>query len=1759
MKKQLLTLLIALMASSGLMSAANGIGKFSVSATQQVTFSPGNLQYNAALGTHQCADGKTLQGTWRFAEHQWDYVGEDNKNISSTYEGWIDLFGFGTSGWDSGATEYQPWSTSQTNSDYYPGGSYENDLTGNYANADWGVYNQIGNDAPGTWRTLTCDEWVYLFHDRSNAENLFGLGKVNGVPGAIILPDGWQAPSGVTFIASAENGLSWQGSGYYQSGSNHYNDNAFVSGPSGTWDAMATSGAVFLPASGTRFITAYSNNTTSFGLYWSSSTTSYGTRAYYLDFNTSQVYLRHNYDERSWGFAVRLVSDLTTSSDPEPCILASGTCGAKGDGTHLTWELTCEGVLTVSGTGAMADYDYSEETRAPWYDSYRTKIVTVVIEEGITSIGDYAFNDCENLTAITIPNTVTSIGESAFHHCLSLGDINVPRSVSLIKRGAFRHCPEINISVDEDNQYYTIENGVLFNKEKTLLHTYPMSKHEATYSIPNTVTAIEDLAFYYADITSVDIPEGVLSIGVMSFYVCYKLTSITIPNSVTTIGGEAFYSAQQAKFLHLGQGLTGIGQRAFCDMRVIEYIISEAPTPPVLLDNDAFVSVDKSIPLYVPCEAKEAYKEADGWKEFTNVQAIPSQEPCGPCLLASGTCGAKGDNLTWELSCEGVLTVSGTGAMADWNGIATPWEDYKQQITTVILPDGITKIGLAAFKNCTNLTAINIPEGVKGIESNTFNGCTSLENIVLPQSVSFIRSYAFYNCASLTNINIPDNVTVIGNHAFRKCTGLTAIAIPDKVTSINKCAFYDCSALTTLTLGSGLTEIQEEAFRNCTSLTDVTIPATVTAIGDFAFYRCSSIASLVIENSAAEIGKGAFYECAAMTTAVLGDRITGIGVEAFYGCTVLFSVDIPATVTALGDYAFRNCSAMTSATFRTVTPPAIGKAAFFETPCTFYVPCGSKDAYKEALNVNTERVEEKIIPFVYSVTSSDETQGTVTLTQEPVSCDDLTLAFQADAAEGWQFKQWSDGNTDNPRTLTLTQDITLTAEFESAACETVASGTCGDNLTWELDCHGVLTISGTGAMDKWKTYSYVPWKDYAASITSVILPDGLTNIGLGAFYGCTGLTAIEIPNSVTAIGYQAFHDCYSLASVAMSSNVTSIGEYAFKNCSALTAIDIPEGVTAIEKQAFFSCSRLTSVVIPNSAQYIGDLAFFNCADLATVTFGENIGEVRYQAFYGCISLTDAHLPNSVTAIGEQAFSGCTALKTVTMSDNVTSIGAKTFYKCNNLVSVALSRGLTEIADATFFNCEALKDVTVPATVTAIGESAFQYCAALASVTIPKGVTTVGKYAFHGCTNMTSATFKCAVPEFGSAPFGGGNNCMFYVPCGSKEAYMAALNVKEDRVEETILPDYSVTSTDLTQGSVTVTHAPANCDDLTLSFRADASKSYEFVSWSDGNTDNPRSLTLTQDTVLTAVFAPIAQCSIETTDGITIDEDDLPYMWESKIFDEAGTQTATLKSIDGCDSVVTFTLRVRYHNIVLQENESSEYYDHFAEDYNGYKVTTATLNRQFTQGKWATLCLPFNVSKGLMIALGLYGSVYEFSYAAMGGTDELESYFVRATRIEAGKGYVVNANAKLAAKSSLTFVNITVNTDADTGDITTLTGYNDNSGRGSIYMVGTLRTGVLTGSTNGNTYIGLKNNMLYYPNTTSGTPVRAYRGVFRSETPLNAQRIRIVTEGETVAELQVTGDGQLQNSDTPARKYIDNGILYIERNGIRYTAQGRRID
>ena len=286
---------------------ADGVlpGLFSVSATKQVYFSQGNLQYRANTNT------------WRFAEHQYDYVGtqtadelgfyggtvigSDNRNISSTYSGWIDLFGWGTSGWNSGAVCYQPWTTSTSLSDYCPGGSYTHSLTGDYAEADWAWHNAIcnGGNAVHQWRALSRSQWDYLFNSRTNASAKYGTGNINGVGGLIILPDSWTLPSGCTFTPGfttydGYNNPNWT--------LNYYT--------LAQWAQMEAAGAVFLPAAGSRGGTNV-GEAGGRGFYWSTTSNnmaSYNGYAYYVNFEWSSL-IASSYEWRPGGFSVRPVKD----------------------------------------------------------------------------------------------------------------------------------------------------------------------------------------------------------------------------------------------------------------------------------------------------------------------------------------------------------------------------------------------------------------------------------------------------------------------------------------------------------------------------------------------------------------------------------------------------------------------------------------------------------------------------------------------------------------------------------------------------------------------------------------------------------------------------------------------------------------------------------------------------------------------------------------------------------------------------------------------------------------------------------------------------------------------------------------------------------------------------------------------------------------------------------------------------------------------------------------------------------------------------------------------------------------------------------------------------------------------------------------------------------------------------------------------------------------------------------------------------------
>lgn len=320
------------------------IGLFSVSATRKVAFSPGNLQYTT-LGTHVCADGTTQPGTWRFAPNQWEFVGDDNTNISESYEGWIDLFGWGTSGWSgSGTTQYQPWSQSTDNNLWKT--SYSS-MSGAYKYCDWGQYNAINNvrqtDSAGTWYTLSNAEWKYLFESRPNAAQLYGRGRVVGVTGMILLPDEWQLPDGLSFRSGS--GTTWE-------------DNTYTIRQ---WRAMEANGAVFLPAAGYRNTFDHNSLIPAMGCYHSATGgTNYwaGISSTYVCFSNTLQQLGQNDGRRYTGFSVRLVK-LKERLVAFPVgggryvRFAPGNLQYSTEGTHL-----CADGTTQPGTWRFAEHQW---------------------------------------------------------------------------------------------------------------------------------------------------------------------------------------------------------------------------------------------------------------------------------------------------------------------------------------------------------------------------------------------------------------------------------------------------------------------------------------------------------------------------------------------------------------------------------------------------------------------------------------------------------------------------------------------------------------------------------------------------------------------------------------------------------------------------------------------------------------------------------------------------------------------------------------------------------------------------------------------------------------------------------------------------------------------------------------------------------------------------------------------------------------------------------------------------------------------------------------------------------------------------------------------------------------------------------------------------------------------------------------------------------------------------------------------------------
>ena len=453
---------------------------------------------------------------------------------------------------------------------------------------------------------------------------------------------------------------------------------------------------------------------------------------------------------------------------------------------------------------------------------------------------------------------------------------------------------------------------------------------------------------------------------------------------------------------------------------------------------------------------------------------------------------------------------------------------------------------------------------------------------------------------------------------------------------------------------------------------------------------------------------------------------------------------------------------------------------------------------------------------------------------------------------------------------TLYYDITSSNSVKVAACDTTVNGdvVIPSSLEYNGTTYSVTSI-GNGAFRE------------CSGLTSVSIPNSVTSIGYSAFYGCSGLTSVTIPNSVTSIGNSAFRECSGLTSVSIPNSVTSIGNSAFYYCIGLTSVNIPNSVTSIENWAFSYCSGLTSVTIPNSVTYIGGHAFYRCSGLTSVT-----------------------IPNSVTTIGESAFADCSSLNSINVASGNTHYSSidgvlynyvqDTLIECPGArTSLTIPNSVTSIGNNAFLYCRGLTSITIPNSVTSIGNDAFYYCRGLTSITIPNSVTSIGNNAFSYCRGLTSVKCLASIPpSIGNNSFQNiSDTCTLTVPCSSLEAYTASdwNTYFATRIIEEPLFELSVSANDEAYGRVEV-ESPS-CAVRTLT--ATPNEGYEFTAWSDGNTENPRTVTVMSDTAFTAIFA-----EAEITPTITVTVND-------------ATMGSASYTLDGNTAVLTATANEGY--------------------------------------------------------------------------------------------------------------------------------------------------------------------------------------------------------------------------------------------------------
>lgn len=989
----------------------------------------------------------------------------------------------------------------------------------------------------------------------------------------------------------------------------------------------------------------------------------------------------------------------------------------------------------------------------------------LILPSTVTSIGGAAFENCDNLTKVIIPEGVTSIGGAAFSGCVNISELEIPSTVITVGTNAFKNCFGVT----------TLKTGYLTS-----------GSNAGTSTIENPSAFVSQ----FANMTKVELLDGIAAIPERAFSYCYNLTEISVPGSVTNIADYAFYQCNDLIHIEFSDGLQSIGQYAFSGCKNLQEL--NLPNSLTTLNYSAFSN----------CIGLE---ELDLPSNLTNLGQY----------AFSGCSGLKNVNYSENLLSVGSYAFSGCTSLSE-----------------VIIPNTITSLGSDVFNGCTSITKAIFEDGLQNTGNGTFSGCVNLSSVTIPDTVTSLGAHLFYNCDGLTEITIPNSVTSIGTYAFQNCDNLNNVIIPEGFTSLSNGMFSGCTSLTNVTIPDSVTSFGYNVFSGCVNLTEIKLPDNITSLGNYVFNNCESLASIEIPDGVKTIGSDAFKNCFSLTEVVIPLSVTSVGADAFSGCdnvtklktgyltagrystsatyrnasafisqfTNLKEVELLEGLTTIGDCTFYNRKTIKKITLPS-TLTSVGEGAFLNTSIVKafkkgsvgsvgYVVYGADDIAKF--------VEENGVLYIKN---SDTDYTAIDLIDETIT--DLTFNPYTTSIANYAFYELS-----NLKSVTLPNSLTsvgTNAFYNSSNISEVYNNSslvvkAGNSDYGYVSCYAQKVYVDEENSDYIDINGVLYFKnsenDLTAvglsdkTITNLVLDSRTTSIQSSAFSG-VGLLSVTIPENVTSIGSSAFYNCSQLYEVFNFSNLSiSVGStangyvayyakvvsknadsgYIFKDDvfykinsedswtvvavidKNRVNIDLDSRTTSIGYECFKN-SKIESLIIPEGVTYIGSYAFSNCSDLTEITIPDSVTTIESFVFQSCSNLTEIKLPDSISIIGQYVFRYCSNLQKVEMR-GVKTINDYDFYNCSKLKTLILSDELEVVRNYAFYNCSSLTSFVMPNTVTTIGHSAFYNCSSLTEIRISSGITSIGAYAFYGCSKLSELLLPEGVNSIGEYSFSG---------------------------------------------------------------------------------------------------------------------------------------------------------------------------------------------------------------------------------------------------------------------------------------------------------------------------------------------------------------------------------------------------------------------